>query len=444
MINKIYKEFIDFYYIIKSIYKKPSKFYDDNLKKSFLYNIGFHGLQNISYNLMIIITVPYLINVIGPNKYSSFLFILSFLNLLDVIIDYGFFFTGVRLVANCENNVEREKVFISILQIKIFLLLVSIIIVFIIGKYTNILKYDLHIFYIGYLLILGNIFLSGYYFRGLNDFKPFNITSIVSNIGMVILVLLFINKESNIEQLVFFQGIAVFIPSLVLIFLIIKKFEKVLVVFKPDFNHIKYLFSHSLNNAYTRFLLSFFFMAHLFIIGQLVKDDFFSAYAISYKIVITISNFFTAIFLPSFSLITKINIENEKEKLFRYFKTINIFSFILHFVIMLILFVSGKFIIENLLGYNDFYINYSINYFIILLYLLPASLNYNFNSILIVLKKDNLLLKNNLIGIVFFVLFIVLLFYIPEHLRNIFISGNLFIVITLIVILNYFSFKRNN
>ena len=185
MINKIYKEFIDFYYIIKSIYKKPSKFYDDNLKKSFLYNIGFHGLQNISYNLMIIITVPYLINVIGPNKYSSFLFILSFLNLLDVIIDYGFFFTGVRLVANCENNVEREKVFISILQIKIFLLLVSIIIVFIIGKYTNILKYDLHIFYIGYLLILGNIFLSGYYFRGMNDFKPFNITSIVSNIGTI-------------------------------------------------------------------------------------------------------------------------------------------------------------------------------------------------------------------------------------------------------------------
>ncbi len=185
-------------------------------------------------------------------------------------------------------------------------------------------------------------------------------------------------------------------------------------------------------------------MAHLFIIGQLIKDDFFSAYAISYKIVITISNFFTAIFLPSFSLITKINIENEKEKLFRYFKTINIFSFILHFVIMLILFVSGKIIIENLLGYNDFYINYSINYFIILLYLLPASLNYNFNSILIVLKKDNLLLKNNLIGIVFFVLYIVLLFYIPEHLKNIFISGNLFIVITLIVILNYFSFKRNN
>ena len=111
---------------------------------------------------------------------------------------------------------------------------------------------------------------------------------------------------------------------------------------------------------------------------------------------------------------------------------------------MLILFVSGKFIIENILGYNDFYINYSINYFIILLYLLPASLNYNFNSILIVLKKDNLLLKNNLIGIVFFVLYIVLLFYIPEHLKNIFISGNLFIVITLIVILNYFSFKRNN
>jgi len=444
MISKIRKEIIDFFYIIKSVYRKPSKIYDDNLKKSFLYNIGFHGLQNISYNLMIIITVPYLINVIGPNKYSSFLFILSFINLLDVIIDYGFFFTGVRLIANSESNEEKEKVFFSILHIKIFLLLLSIIFVLILSKYTSILKYDLHIFYIGYFLIIGNIFLSGYYFRGMNNFKPFNITSIISNIGMIILVLSFINKNSNIEQLVFFQGIAIFIPSLFLILSTIKRFKNKVLIFKPDFNYIKYLLNHSLNNAYTRFLLSFFFMAHLFIIGQVIKDDFFAAYAISYKIVITISNFFTAIFLPSFSLITQINIENEKEKLFRYFKTINVFSFILHLLIMIILFVSGKTIIEDLLDYKNFYVNYSINFFIVLFYLLPASLNYNYNCLLIALKKDNELLKNNLFGIIFFLLFVFLLFFIPEHLRNILISANLLIVITLIVILNYFSLKKDN
>lgn len=441
MTFNIIKEIKEFYSQFKVYWKNPSRIFDSAKKKLFFTNIGVTGLQNISYNLMILITVPFLIRVVGPNEYSKFLFILSFLSLIDVIIDYGFYFTGVRTIANSKDDTELRNNFYSIIQIKAAIFFICAILIVIIGSYTNFLKYDLSLYLSGLILVVGNNLFLGFYYRGKNNFKHYSVANIFANGLMVFLVLIFVSAGDDSNKLVIFQGVSNFIPGSVLLILALSQIKMIRKIFYPDKTRIKYLLNHSFPNASTRLTLSFFFIAHLFIIGQFIEGNVFAAYAISYKVIITVNNFFSAITLPAFSFLVNHDINEDREQIMRFFKIISVGSFLIHVVAFAALFLGELLIFDRILGYHDFHQNYSIHYLIMLFYLLPASINANVNNLLITFKKDSILLRNNIIGIVAFFVFLFFTQFTSDAVREYLIFAGLPLVTLLMLLLNLFSFS---
>ena len=78
---------------------------------------------------MPILTIPYLITILGINLYGSVVYLFSILAVLKVIIDFGFTLSGTHKISvNRDDKSETNKYYNSITQSKIY---IGIIVVFV-------------------------------------------------------------------------------------------------------------------------------------------------------------------------------------------------------------------------------------------------------------------------------------------------------------------------
>lgn len=194
--------------------------------KSLINNIFSLGLLKVIDLFVPLLLFPYLVAVVGEEKYGVYAFgytlIFYFLNLTQ----YGFSLSAVKAIALVkEDKQELNKVFNEIFSTKMFLTFISLSAITILVVIVPQFRENYEIFFFLSFILLGDTLTSTWYFQGIEKMQFITLINFVSKLSFVVMVALWIKQEDDYIFIGLYHAAGYILAGLITMGILIKKFD---------------------------------------------------------------------------------------------------------------------------------------------------------------------------------------------------------------------------
>lgn len=316
--------------------------------KKLFHNIAYSGIFQIGNWLIPLLTTPYLINIIGIDKFGLISFTLTFFIFLFTITDYGFNISATRVFAMSKKDNEYLSVYFSqVMLAKIVLCATSLIILFIccctFKKFNN----NLTFFLLSSLIVIGRSLLPNWYFQGIQEIRVVAILNFITQIIFLVLVIIFIRKPADYIYVIFIQGIGSIVISCIALKIAYKKINFII----PKLYSLK----HTLLEGFYPFLTSASVMGYarinILVLGFLVNDTITGYYGAVERIIFIIRQIIGTVvstIYPRVCYLTTISHQKVRE----FFHKVYLYFIIFIFIISSFIFFFSSDIVKIIIGTN--------------------------------------------------------------------------------------------
>lgn len=250
-------------------------------KRLFSNFLSLSALQVFTYALPLL-TLPYLVRVIGVEKYGLVMFAQSFIMFFSILIDYGFNLSATREVSVHRDNKDKiTEIFSSVMIIKVSLIIVSLFLLSVIVFSFEKFYVDKELYFITYLIAVGQGLFPVWYFQGLERMKYITLINIFSKVIFTAAIFIFIHEESDYVLVPLLNGLGVITGSIYALYLIRKSFKQKFVL--QNLKIIKQHFRDSTDFFLSRVSVSIYTSANAFVLGLFTNNTMVGYYSIAEK-----------------------------------------------------------------------------------------------------------------------------------------------------------------
>lgn len=154
-------------------------------------------LQALNY-LLPLLTVPYLVRVLGPEKFGLIAFAQAFAQYFVLVTDYGFNFSAPRDISiQRENKAAVTEIFNTIMVIKVAALVLGFCVLTAIVILVPKFRADALIYYITFGSVLGNVLFPIWFFQGMERMKYITYLNLVSKIIFTVAIFIFVTGADD-------------------------------------------------------------------------------------------------------------------------------------------------------------------------------------------------------------------------------------------------------
>lgn len=328
---------------------KLSNIYNRLIKNKLALNFFYlSGLQVFNY-LLPLITLPYLINILQPEKYGLTVYAQTVMLYFIVFIDYGFNLTATRRISINKDNLSKiSEIFNNVLSTKLVLLVISLIIlaiiIFSIPKFSN--NWILYLFTSG--VLIGQVFFPIWLFQGLQEMKYLMYFNFLSRIIFTLLVFIIIKTPTDFVYVNLLSSLGSILIGILSIAFVVKKYK-----IKFRFAKMKAIVFELKDGSMvflSNFAIQMYMGSNIIILGAYANDNTIGNYSVAEKIMLILRQIlgvFSQVIYPHLCQLT-----STPELIKAFFKKTIIPFLGIIFVMCLLLFIFAGKIVFLMTGKN--------------------------------------------------------------------------------------------
>tara|TARA_B100000767_G_scaffold168515_1_gene157775 strand:- start:518 stop:1780 length:1263 start_codon:yes stop_codon:yes gene_type:complete len=260
-------------------------------------------LKALTY-LLPLITFPYLIRVLGVEKFGLIMFAQATMYYFEILVDFGFNLSATREVAlNAKNKSKLNEIISSVFSIKLVLLIISGLLLLLILSVIDRFYDESLIYYYSFLKVIAFAFFPVWFFQGIEKMKYVTIINIISKLIFTILIFVFIQSETDYLLVPLVNGFGFMIGSLVSLYYVFKRFNQSFVFNK--FTIIKQSFIDSSMFFLSRLSVSLYTSSNILMLGLVASNVMVGYYAIAEKLYMVLRNLYQPIVQVIYPYISK-------------------------------------------------------------------------------------------------------------------------------------------
>lgn len=261
--------------------------------KTLIFNFTSLSILQICNYIFPFITLPYLVRVLGPERFGFVNFIIAFTGYFGIITDYGFNLSGTQSISvNRADKTQLNKTFSSILIIKLMLFLVCSLLFIICLICINRFSADWFAYSAGFLSVLGNVLFPVWLFMGLEKMKYVSIINIIVKLVFTISVFVFIMNPGHSVLYLFIYSLHLIIIGLIGIFVAIVNLKLKFVW--PSLDEFVFHIKEGWYVFLSTFSISLYTISNTFILGLFASNEVVGYFAAADKIRSAVQGFFSS------------------------------------------------------------------------------------------------------------------------------------------------------
>jgi len=292
--------------------------------------------------------LPYLVRVLGPEKYGLVNFAAAFTAYFTIITDYGFNLSATQEISVNRNNPKRvAEIFSSVISTKIVLYLISTLVFFVCIISFNVFREYYLLFIISYAGLIGTVLFPLWYFQGMENMKFILLFNFITKSITVIVIFLLIQKNSDYILVVAIFSTSQIVYGLIGYFTVITKFN-VNFSFQKLKNIITQIRSGK-NYFISSFTINAILNSNVFILGLFADKSIVGYFAAADKIRLAFQSMLGPLFSSTFPHVSNLA-KKSLEQFYKFNKKSFYFSTTFGLLIFFIIYFCAEILVNIVLG----------------------------------------------------------------------------------------------
>lgn len=253
------------------INKLINKHFTSPEKKRFIENVFSLGLLQGANYILPLLTIPYLVRVLGPDYFGLLAFATATIMYAALLTDYGFNLSATRQISiHRENHRKVSEIFSSVMIIKSLLMFAGFIATILLV--TTIDKFNEHweVYILTFGVVIGQVLFPVWFFQGIEMMKYITFINIFSKSIFTLLIFIFVKNKSDFLLVPFFTALGAVFGGLWSMHLIVNKIGCKLIW--PGLDNIKFQLKDGWHVFFSSLAISLYTVSTTFILGLLTNS----------------------------------------------------------------------------------------------------------------------------------------------------------------------------
>ncbi len=247
---------------------------------------NFLSLSSVQFANYIfpLITVPYLVRVLTPEKYGLIAFSQAFISYFSLLTDYGFNLSATREISiHRDNNDRLSEIFSSVMWIKILLMLISLLLLSVVIFSISRFKKDWLLYLLTFGTVLGNVLFPAWFLRGIERMREIAVLNLFTKIVFTTSIFIFIRSQEDYLLLPLINSGGFIVTGLLSLLLLFRQIG--IKIKKPTTGNIKYQLKEGWHVFISTIAISLYTTSNTFILGIFSNNTIVGYYSAGEKII---------------------------------------------------------------------------------------------------------------------------------------------------------------